>query len=181
MPHQLDVCDATIYLMEQLLSLLMLLLGVLLSGQSSDSVTSSSNSAPERATSTAEVVRVIDGDTIVVASGTVERIVRYIGIDAPERYRDRPSECFAAAATRANEELVAGQTVQLVPDVELTDEYGRDLRYVYVDGTFVNEALITAGYARTLPIPPNRTFARALYTAEQAAAAAGKGVWSACE
>ncbi|MBI3003638.1 MAG: thermonuclease, partial [candidate division NC10 bacterium] len=51
------------------------------------------------------VVRVLDGDTAVLASG--ER-VRYLGINAPET-----GEPFAAEATARNAALVAGRTVTL--------------------------------------------------------------------
>ncbi|MFW6210191.1 MAG: thermonuclease family protein [Patescibacteria group bacterium] len=167
--------------MEQLLSFLIILMEWWLPSPSPEPTMAPVESGALIGTTTAAVLRVIDGDTIVVASGTTERTVRYIGIDAPEHYTNRPPECYAAAATRANQELVAGQTVQLVPDVELTDKYGRDLRYVYVGDTFVNEALVAWGYARSLPIPPNRTYASKFYAAEQAAVSANNGLWEACE
>lgn len=133
------------------------------------------------ATTTAQVVRVIDGDTIEVQlADTIER-VRYIGIDTPEVGRAGSSECYAAAATQANQQLVGGQTVKLVADQQNRDEYGRLLRYVYVDDTFVNLHLASAGYARKLPIPPNDQFARDLAVATQAARATGRGLWGVCE
>ena len=45
---------------------------------------------------------------------------------------------------------------------------------------FVNARLITAGYARTLSIPPNTAHAAQLAVLERGAALAGRGLWSAC-
>ena len=81
----------------------------------------------------AEVLRVIDGDTIEVELGGAEEDVRYIGIDTPESVvPGEPVECFGKEASAANERLVEGETVRLVFDAERRDHYGRLLAYVYV-------------------------------------------------
>ena len=89
----------------------------------------------------AQVLRVVDGDTIRVRlDGRTER-VRYIGVDTPESVKPgTPVQCFAKRASRANAALVAGRSVKLVGDVEHRDRYGRLLAYVYrePDGAFVN-------------------------------------------
>src|ERR671932_2827222 len=103
----------------------------------------------------ARVQRVVDGDTIVLAGG--ER-VRYIGMDTPESVKPgTPVQCYAKAASRENERLVAGQRVRLRFDAERRDRYGRTLAYVYRarDGLFVNAELVRRGYARVLTIPPD--------------------------
>jgi len=133
---------------------------------------------------TARVVRVVDGDTIVVRrpGGPQER-VRYIGIDTPESVKpDTPVQCFAEAAASANRRLVAGRTVRLVPDVEARDRYGRTLAYVYrePDGAFVNAALVRDGYARTLTIPPNVRYAARFAQLARDARRADRGLWKAC-
>lgn len=132
----------------------------------------------------ATVVRVVDGDTILVrlAGGGVER-VRYIGIDTPESVKPgTPVQCFAKAAAAANRRLVAGRRVRLERDVEARDRYGRLLAYVrrLPDGLFVNAELVRRGYAVTLTIPPNVRFAARLASLARAARAAGSGLWSAC-
>ncbi len=133
------------------------------------------------ATATATVVRIIDGDTIEVLQNQEELIIRYIGIDTPESYRDGLPECFSKEATAANTALVAGKIVSLVPDTELTDKYNRQLRYVYVDGLFVNEVLVAQGYAMTLSIKPNRRFAERFSAAQQTARAQNIGLWKSCK
>ncbi|HEY3189263.1 MAG TPA: thermonuclease family protein [Solirubrobacteraceae bacterium] len=137
-----------------------------------------------RATRTARVVHVVDGDTIRVLVGGREERVRYIGIDTPESVKeDTPVQCFAKRAATENARLVAGRDVRLVPDVETRDRFGRLLAYVYRtdDGEMVNEALVRGGFARTLTIAPNVRFAERFRQAARAARRSGLGLWSACE
>ncbi len=127
------------------------------------------------------VVDVVDGDTIEVElDGEVED-VRYIGIDTPESVKpDSPVECFGPQASDANKELVGGERVRLVFDAERRDVYGRLLAYVYVGERFINAELVRGGYATTLTIPPNDSFAGLFDRLEQEAGNAGRGLWGAC-
>ncbi|HEX6117604.1 MAG TPA: thermonuclease family protein [Solirubrobacterales bacterium] len=129
----------------------------------------------------AEVLRVIDGDTIEVDLGGDEEDVRYIGIDTPESaIPGEPVECFGKEASAANERLVDGETVRLVFDAERRDRYGRLLAYVYAGDTFVNASLVEDGFATTLEIEPNTARAGQLGRLETAAGRAGAGLWGAC-
>jgi micrococcal nuclease len=131
----------------------------------------------------AEVVRVVDGDTIRVRlDGRVER-VRYIGIDTPESVKPgTPVQCYAKRASAANAALVAGRSVRLVGDVEQRDRYGRLLAYVYrePDGAFVNARLVADGFARTMTIAPNVAHAAEFAKLARGARDAGRGLWKAC-
>ena len=131
----------------------------------------------------AEVVRVVDGDTIRVRlDGRTER-VRYIGVDTPESVKPgAPVQCYAKRAAAANAALVAGRSVRLVSDVERRDRYGRLLAYVYrePDGAFVNAQLVRDGYARTLTIAPNVAHARQFAQLARTAREGGRGLWAAC-
>lgn len=131
---------------------------------------------------TARTTRVIDGDTIEVEFLDGElALVRYIGIDSPERARNTtPEECFYTEATKRNEELVSGQEVRLIKDVSETDQYGRLLRYVYVGEIFVNERLVAEGYAVAGTFPPDVAHTDELRAAEAAARTEGAGLWSRC-
>src|SRR5680860_1304361 len=124
----------------------------------------------------AEVLYVIDGDTIdVLLDGSRER-VRYIGVDTPEiEYDSLESECFAAEARDMNQDLVGGEHVQLFADTEDRDQYGRLLRYVYIDNLFVNQHLIKEGAATTLPIPPNTRYYKEFNEIESSAQEEGRG------
>jgi len=105
----------------------------------------------------AMVTSVIDGDTIDVqiTQGTNlgEFRVRYIGINTPER-----DEVCSDDATQANRVLVAGKTVVMIRDISNTDKFDRLLRYVFVEGTFVNAALVADGWAEAVAYSPDTTF-----------------------
>jgi micrococcal nuclease len=131
----------------------------------------------------ARVVRVVDGDTVVVRTGGHEERVRYIGVDTPESVKPgTPVQCFAKAASAANKRLVEGQEVRLVHDAEARDRYGRTLAYVYrkSDGLFVNAELVRRGYAKPLTIPPNVAHALELRRLAATARRDGRGLWSRC-
>jgi micrococcal nuclease len=130
---------------------------------------------------TAQVVRVVDGDTIVVRLGGREERVRYIGVDTPESVKPQtPVQCFAERASAFNARLVEGRTVRLEQDVEARDRYGRLLAYVRAGGLFVNAELVRRGYARPLTVPPNVRYADRFARLASQARAAGTGLWSAC-
>lgn len=129
-------------------------------------------------TNTYRVTRVIDGDTIEVASETGVQRVRYIGVDTPETVHPRRGvECFGQEASNKNKQLVEGKWVRLEKDISTTDRYGRLLRYVYVDDEFVNLALIKGGYASVVTYPPDVKYTEVFRTAERAAQREGRGLW----
>ena len=75
-------------------------------------------SAPTGPTETATVVRIVDGDTIVVDRGHGTEKVRYIGMDTPETVKPgSPVEWMGPEATAANTAIVAGREVVLERDV----------------------------------------------------------------
>ena len=124
---------------------------------------------------TATVTNIIDGDTIDVSIDGTTYPVRYIGMDTPER-----GAPFFDEATQANAALVASQTVILVKDVSETDQYGRLLRYVYLqDGTFVNTELVRQGMAQIATYPPDVAYQETFLQLQQEARAAGIGLWAA--
>ena len=125
------------------------------------------------------VTRVIDGDTIEVnIDGTIYK-VRYIGIDTPELDDKRPEYCaLAQEATRYNRQLVEGKTVRLEKDVSETDKYGRLLRYVYVNDTFVNAELVRQGLAWAKAYEPDIKYQDILEKAEAQARKDGIGLWA---
>jgi micrococcal nuclease len=97
------------------------------------------------------VVRVIDGDTIVVQVNGHPETVRLIGVDAPETKDPRkPVEYFGKEASRFTASLVKGQQVRLEIQTSPTsrDKYGRLLAYVFrqSDNLLVNKEIIRQGY-----------------------------------
>jgi endonuclease YncB( thermonuclease family) len=127
----------------------------------------------------AQVIDVIDGDTIRVLINGVDHTVRYIGIDAPETEDPaEPVQRMSREATEANRDLVEGKTVLLEKDVSETDRYGRLLRYVFVGDTFVNHELVRLGFAEAKAYPPDTRYRDLLAGAEREARAASRGVWA---
>ena len=125
------------------------------------------------------VTLVVDGDTILLESG---ESVRYLGIDSPEtNHPRRGQECCGVEATERNRELVEGELVRLESDTTDRDAYGRLLRYVYVDKTFVNAVLVEEGFAYSYYFPPDTKHYDKLLSLELAAEVGGRGLWSACE
>jgi micrococcal nuclease len=123
------------------------------------------------------VVRVVDGDTIVLAGG--ER-VRLIGVNTPEtKHPEKAVERFGREATTFSRRLLAGERVRLEFDQERRDRYGRTLAYVYLeDGRLANEEIIRQGYGHAVTAHP---FAEAMKerfrAAEREAREAGRGLW----
>lgn len=122
------------------------------------------------------VTRVIDGDTIVIQGG---KVVRYIGINTPESVDPRrPVQCFGKEASRKNKELVEGQIVALEKDISNIDKYGRLLRYVYKGNVFINELLVSEGFAQVATYPPDIKYVEKFKVAEKEAREAKKGLWA---
>lgn len=128
------------------------------------------------------VIRVIDGDTIVVKIADQEKTVRYLGIDTPESiHPQQPLECFGREATERNRQLVENQQVRLETDISNQDKYGRLLRYVYVGDTFVNLSLVAEGYASAVTYPPDVKYQTTLSSAMTQAREQQLGLWSSCQ
>jgi micrococcal nuclease len=124
---------------------------------------------------TYQVLRVIDGDTILV--NTIGK-VRYIGVNTPETHHPTKGvEYYGREACAANQRLVAGKQVRLEYDVQPKDKYGRTLAYVYVGKTFINAKLLEDGYAQVMTVPPNVKHADYFRTLQRQAKVAGKGLW----
>lgn len=125
-------------------------------------------------TETARVVRVIDGDTIVVEIGGQTYRLRYIGIDAPE-----PDQPHGPEAAEQNAAMVSGRIVELEKDVSEVDQYGRLLRYVWIGDMMVNRELVCQGYATAATYPPDVKYQALFLQCEREAREAGRGFWGA--
>jgi len=126
----------------------------------------------------AKVTRVVDGDTIEVMMGGTTYKVRYIGIDTPETVDPRrPVGCYGREASERNRRLVQGKTVGLEKDISETDDFGRLLRYVWVDGEMVNASLVREGYAIASTYPPDVKHQELFLGLQQEARDAGRGLW----
>ncbi|NLW11539.1 MAG: hypothetical protein GX028_05925 [Clostridiaceae bacterium] len=95
----------------------------------------------------AEVVKVVDGDTIHArtSDGEIETI-RMIGVDTPELAKDgKQAEFYAEEAHAFTESILMNQTVYLEQDHDDHDQYGRTLRYIWLNQPqTINEKTIRA-------------------------------------
>jgi micrococcal nuclease len=140
----------------------------------------------------ARVVRVVDGDTLVVEVLEVmdgpgagdpplgeEVRLRLIGIDTPESVKpNSPVECFGKEASAAAEALLEDQEVVLVKDVEERDGFDRLLRYVYLGAEMANARLVVNGYATAYTYPPNVRHSEFFVDLERQARESERGLWS---
>lgn len=122
------------------------------------------------------MVSVTDGDTIRVdhAGGSNDPL-RLTGINTPES-----GECYGPESTVALDSLVRGKTVIMIRDVSDRDQFGRLLRYIYLnEGTFVNEVMVRQGFALAREFPPDTAQAIVLAAAQAQAETERLGLWAA--
>jgi len=103
---------------------------------------------------TYSVVRIVDGDTVVLLVDGKEEKVRLIGVDTPETVKpDTPVEEYGLEASRFTKNLLSGESVYVETDpggAGKVDRYKRTLAFLYrvPDGLFVNLELVRQGYGR---------------------------------
>lgn len=128
----------------------------------------------------ARVVRVIDGDTLILAMGNQQKRVRLLLIDTPESVKPGVSvQPMAKEASDYLKESLTAQDVTYAYDLgNKQDKYGRELCYVFIEGTLVQKDLIERGYAIVrYAEAPNTTYLEELKNAEKIAKEQHFGVW----
>ena len=144
--------------------------------------TSAADDEPPPAES-AQVIAVVDGDTIDVQTADGEARVRLIGLDTPEINRDDgQDDCYAQEARDALNDLIYGKTVQLRadPTQDNVDSYGRMLRHIYIDGQSAAVVLLETGAAHEYTYDAAYIGQAEHRDAEHAAQADQLGMWGSC-
>jgi micrococcal nuclease len=126
---------------------------------------------------TRTVVRVVDGDTIVLDG---QEKVRLIGVDTPELHHPtKPVQYFAREAAAFTTQHLEGKTVHLAYDWQRQDRYRRTLAYVCLDGELVNETIVRDGFGFAyVKYPFTAALMERFRAAEQQARDAGRGLWA---
>lgn len=126
-----------------------------------------------------KVVRVVDGDTIIIDYKGTEERVRLIGVDTPESVhpdKEKNTE-FGTTASNFSKELLTDKYVKIELDVQERDQYGRILAYVYLDDIMVNKILLQEGYAKVATYPPNVKYVDDFTAIQEEARNNKKGLW----
>ena len=126
------------------------------------------------------VVRVVDGDTIVADVEGKEVKVRLIGVNTPESVHEDETKNVPEGkdASAYMNTLLKGRKIYLVYDEDREDDYGRTLAYVFTEEfEFVNLLLVEEGLAECMKIEPNTKYADVFEGAEKTAKAENKGFW----
>ena len=123
------------------------------------------------------IIRVVDGDTLVVDLQGVEEKVRMINIDAEESVNpdeSKNTEAGVQASDFVKAVATQGKTVWLQREVSDRDKYGRLLRHVWLSlpddpddsgevSTSMLDAIIVAnGHAKAVDYPPDIRYSRLL-------------------
>lgn len=131
----------------------------------------------------ATVDRIVDGDTFVARRQGRPLRVRLIGIDAPESVQpDAPVECFGPQSARELKRLLTPGTrlIAAYQGSQQTDQFGRELWDVWVDGRFLQAELVSRGFARARAYRPQTRYADLLLQLGEGAQQAHAGLFAAC-
>lgn len=138
------------------------------------------------------LVRVVDGDTIIVLLDNEEVTVRLIGVDTPESVHSDKAKnnVYGERASEFTKEYLSDYNiVYLQYDKELCDQYGRILAYVWLDSEIdtvnrhdieeymYNAILLKEGYAINKEYPPNTAYADVFEQIREDAEISNRGLW----
>jgi len=142
----------------------------------------------------AELIRVVDGDTIIVDLGDGEDTrIRLIGIDTPESVNpdeEKNTENGITASNYTKSLLAEVNKVYLQFDEDETDQYGRTLAYVWlklvkdtssvrnIANYMLNGILVADGYAVDKSYAPNIMYADVFSTLREEAELDRRGLWN---
>lgn len=126
-----------------------------------------------------KVVKVVDGDTLVLSIDEVDERVRLIGIDTPESVHPDSNKNVEEGKIASDymKKLVDGKYVEIEYDSQKRDRYNRILAYIYIDGDMVNKIMLREGYARLATYPPNVKYVDDFIEIEKEAQRQKKGFW----
>lgn len=136
----------------------------------------------------AVVTKHVDGDTVYVKleDGT-ETKVRFIGVNTPESTTKH--EQYGEEASNYTKSQLLGKTVYLEKDTSDTDQYGRLLRYVWIEQPkeineneirtkMFNSILALNGYAEQSTYPPDVKYADYFKKFAAEARQNSRGLWA---
>ncbi len=115
----------------------------------------------------AKVLAVMDGDTVYAQSGGFKAKIRLLNIDAPEK-----EQAYGKQSTESLQSLIGGKVIQI--ESKATDQFGRTLALVSVDGINVNQEQVKRGMAWSY----SRSRTAKIYNSlQREAQVARRGLW----
>lgn len=126
-----------------------------------------------------KVIRVVDGDTLVIEYKGKNEKVRLIGVDTPESVHpdETRNTAFGEKVSNYSKSKLEGNEIQIEFDVQERDKYGRLLCYVYIDGQMYNKLLLKEGLAKVATYPPNIKYVDEFVKIQKQARQNGEGMW----
>ncbi len=127
-----------------------------------------------------DVVRVVDGDTLVINYEGTDEKVRLIGVDTPESVHPdkEKNTAFGDEVSEYATSQLSGKSVGIEFDVSERDQYGRLLAYVYLGDKMFNKTLLELGYASVATFPPNVKYVDEFTEVQKTARENGVGMWA---
>jgi endonuclease YncB( thermonuclease family) len=126
-----------------------------------------------------KVLRVYDGDTVLISDPSGRGLVRLLGIDAPEtsKSRGQAGQPFSARSRRYLAGRILNRCVQL--EVYGVDRYDRRLAVIHLEGANINLEMVTRGLAEVYRGRTPQGFDRRPYRqAAETARREGRGMWA---
>jgi endonuclease YncB( thermonuclease family) len=118
-----------------------------------------------------KVIKVLDGDTLIVKRGKERVKIRLYGVDCPEK-----GQRYGPEATQFATELFLDKKVRV--EAVHTDQYGRTVGLIRTGRTMLNRELVRAGYAWVYPTYcKEEPFCSKLIKLEAKAKKKKKGLW----
>jgi micrococcal nuclease len=132
----------------------------------------------------ATLVRVVDGDTVLVRIDGKEQSVRLIGVDAPEvKGPYAELECYGNESKDYLSELLPTED-QVILEYDDSqgryDKYDRILAYIFLGEKNIGEYMIQNGYAQEFTYKRDYRYQSAFRAAENFANMNDFGLWSEC-
>ncbi len=129
-----------------------------------------------------------DGEKLEVTIEGDDKVVRLLGVDAPEPENEEGyPECYAAEATaRLKKMLPVGRTIYLEKDVTDKDKKKRLMRYVWFEGKsdgkahMANEIMAREGFVVVKEEEKDTKYADRLAEAQEEAQGEEAGLWGEC-
>ena len=125
--------------------------------------------------------RCVDGDTVVLTKDGKEEKYRFLAVDTPESvHPTKDVELYAKEASKNTCDLLTNAStiyVEYDSNSDKKDKYNRNLVWIWIDGTLLQELMISEGFARVAYIYGNYKYIDNLCSLEKEAINSNKGIW----